>query len=203
MAAVPEALEASDSRRARGAEGVRRLFAGARTRILAAFIMLLAASTAVSVIGIYELLLVRTSDRVNASLRQEVDEFRQLSRGVDPQTGRPFGDDLEGIFRVYRERDVPREGEIVVIFSEGRLFDTLSGPARRTGRLRSEHGMGGAALTTRGDRDADRRGPHIAMQVSRRNGTPQGCSWSPPPSRRQNRATDACGSRRACCCPWC
>jgi two-component system OmpR family sensor kinase len=107
--------------------GLRRLLGGARTRILAAFVILLAFSTVVSVVAIYELLLVRTGERVNASLRQEVDEFRQLAGGIDPQTGERFGDDLEGIFRLYRARNVPGEGEIVVMFSEGRVFDTLSG----------------------------------------------------------------------------
>ena len=46
----------------------------------------MAFSTVVSVVAIYELLLVRTGDRVNASLRQEVDEFRQLAHGIDPAT---------------------------------------------------------------------------------------------------------------------
>ena len=112
---------------------LRRLLGGARTRILAAFVILMALSTIVSVIAIYELLLVRTSERVNASLRQEVDEFRQLAGGVDPRTGERFGDNLEGIFRLYRDRNVPGEGEIVVMFSEGRVFDTLSGA--RGGRV--------------------------------------------------------------------
>src|SRR5918998_4630414 len=112
---------------------LRRLLRGTRTRILAAFLVLMACSTAVSVIGIYELLLVRTSDRVNASLRQEVEEFRQLADGIDPASGRPFGDDLEGIFRLYHQRNVPGPGEIVVMFSNGRVFDTISGT--RGGRI--------------------------------------------------------------------
>src|SRR5688572_18289875 len=111
---------------ARASAELRRLLGGVRTRILSAFVVLMVFSTIVSVIGIYEVLLVRTSDRVNASLRQEVDEFRQLSRGVDPSSGRPFGDDLEGIFGLYRQRNVPGEGEIVLMFLKGRLFDTLS-----------------------------------------------------------------------------
>ncbi len=107
--------------------GLRRLLAGARTRILAAFVILMAFSTVVSVVAIHELLLVRTSERVNASLRQEIDEFRQLAGGIDPRTGDRFGDDLEGIFRLYRDRNVPGKGETVVMFVGGRVFDTLSG----------------------------------------------------------------------------
>jgi signal transduction histidine kinase len=112
---------------------LRRLLRGTRTRILAAFLVLMAFSTAVSVIGIYELLLVRTSERVNASLRQEVEEFRQLALGRDPSSGRPFGDDVEAIFRLYRQRNVPGEGESVTMLADGRVFDTISGT--RGGRV--------------------------------------------------------------------
>jgi signal transduction histidine kinase len=105
---------------------LQRVAAGARTRILAAFVILMAFSTALSVVAIYELLIVRTSDRVNASLHQEVREFRQLAQGIDPRTGKPFGNDLEAIFRLYRDRNVPGEGEVVVMLLDGRVFDTLS-----------------------------------------------------------------------------
>jgi len=154
-----------------------RLLGGVRTRILSAFVVLMVFSTIVSVVGIYELLLVRTSDRVNASLRQEVDEFRQLSRGVDPQTGRAFGDDLEGIFRLYRQRNVPGEGEIVVMFFRGRLFDTLSGVrgggtpfgVETAERWRGLRGSEGGELET-----ATGTVRYLAVPVNRRDGALQG-----------------------------
>jgi signal transduction histidine kinase len=155
---------------------LRRALAGARTRILAAFVILLACSTAVSVVAIYELLLVRTSDRVNASLRQEVEEFRQLADGIDPTTGRPFGGDLEGIFRLYRQRNVPGEGEIVVMFSEGRVFDTISGT--RGGRVSlSEHAGEFASLRrSRGGEieTATETIRYLAIPVNDRAGEPKG-----------------------------
>jgi two-component system, OmpR family, sensor kinase len=55
---------------------LRRVLGGARTRILAAFVVLMTFSTVVSVIAIYELLIVRVDDRLEASLRQEVDRPR-------------------------------------------------------------------------------------------------------------------------------
>ena len=69
----------------------RRIFGGARTRILAAFVVLMAFSTVVSVIAIYEVLVVRADDRLDAALQQEVEEFRRLASGIDPDTGKPFG----------------------------------------------------------------------------------------------------------------
>jgi signal transduction histidine kinase len=157
-------------------ERLRRALAGARTRILAAFVILLTCSTAVSVIGIYELLLVRTSDRVNASLRQEVEEFRQLANGIDPMSGRPFGDDLEGIFRLYRQRNVPGEGEIVVMFSDGRVFDTISGTRGGRISLRDRADQFAALRDSQGGEidTATETIRYLAIPVKRENGEPKG-----------------------------
>jgi signal transduction histidine kinase len=100
---------------------------------MAAFVVLMTFSTVVSVIAIYELLIVRVDDRLEASLRQEVEEFRQLAQGIDPADGEPFGDDLEGIFELYRERNVLTAGEVIVMFVDGRRFGTIS--AGRGGQL--------------------------------------------------------------------
>ena len=105
---------------------LQRLLAGARTRILLAFVVLLAFSTALSVFAIRQLLLARTSDRIDAALTQEVEEFRTLVRGSDPETGEPFRGDLEAIFRTYLRRNVPGEGETVVAILDGRVFDRRS-----------------------------------------------------------------------------
>lgn len=107
---------------------LRRALGGTRTRILAAFVVLMAFSTLVSVIAIYEVLTVRAGDRVDAALRQEVEEFRQLAtEGQDPDTGEPFGDRLDRIFEVYADRNVAATGEVVVMFANGRYFDSFSG----------------------------------------------------------------------------
>ena len=74
----------------RGGDRSRACSRGARTRILAAFVILLAFSTLLSVLAIRQLLIVRTADRVDAALTQEVDEFRTLVRGRDPRTGGLF-----------------------------------------------------------------------------------------------------------------
>ena len=105
---------------------LRRVLGGARTRILAAFVVLMAFSTVVSMIGIYEVLAVRAGDRLDASLNQEIEEFRVLSRGIDPTDGRPFGNDLGGIFALYRVRNVPGDGEVIVMFVNGRPLQPLT-----------------------------------------------------------------------------
>ena len=101
---------------------MRGLLRGARTRILAAFVILLAFSTLLSVLAIRQLLLVRTGDRVDAALNQEVDEFRQLVRGNDPETGEAFRGRLNRIFDVYFQRNVPGGGETLIAFWRGRYY---------------------------------------------------------------------------------
>ena len=115
------------------------LLAGARTRILLAFFVLLAFSTALSVFAIRQLLLVRTGDRVDAALTQEVEEFRTLVRGRDPETGEPFRGDLEAIFRTYLRRNVPGEGETVVAIIDGRVYDRRSSERGGTPALSELH----------------------------------------------------------------
>ena len=98
----------------------RHLLRGARTRILAAFIVLLAASTLVSTVALREILQARSAERVERSLEQEVEEFRRLAReGRNPLTGEPFGGDVKAIFDVYFKRNVPAAGEAVFTFLDG------------------------------------------------------------------------------------
>jgi two-component system, OmpR family, sensor kinase len=115
---------------------LQRLLSGARTRVLLAFVVLLACSTALSVIAIRQLLLVRTGDRVDAALSQELDEFRALVRGSNPETGEPFRGDLEAIFKTYLRRNVPGEGETVVAILDGDVYDQRSSERGGTPALR-------------------------------------------------------------------
>ena len=94
----------------------------ARTRILAAFMILMIFSTALSLLAIRQLLHVRTADRVDASLTQEVEEFRRVVRGRNPETGEPFGPQLALIFETYFRRNVPGEGEAFIAYLGGRFF---------------------------------------------------------------------------------
>ena len=100
---------------------------GARTRILAAFVTLLVFSTVLSILAIRQLLLVRTADRVDAALTQEVDEFRTLVRGRNPADGTPFRGRLRLIFDTYLRRNVPGEGESLIAYVNGRFYKDDSG----------------------------------------------------------------------------
>ena len=94
-----------------------------RVRILASYVILLAAASLVSVFVARQVLIVRLDDRIQEDLGQEVREFRTLAvEGTDPATGRPFGDNVNRIFRVYLSRNVPGEGEeLIAIPRRGRI----------------------------------------------------------------------------------
>ena len=85
--------------------------AGVRTKVVFLFILLMAVSAALSVLFIRQILLIRLDEEIGDTLTQEVQEFRRLAKGTDPQTGRPFGGDIKAIFDVYFSRNVPGEGE--------------------------------------------------------------------------------------------
>ncbi len=110
----------------------RRLLAGARTRVLLAFVVLLALSTVASTFALRQILLARAGERVEDALVQEVDEFRRLVRdGRNPETGEPFGGDVRSLFDVFLQRNVLHEGEAIFAFVGGRLHDsTDSAPSR-------------------------------------------------------------------------
>jgi two-component system, OmpR family, sensor kinase len=106
----------------------RRLLAGVRTRVLLAFVVLLALSTLASTLALRQILLARAGERVDDALVQEVREFRLLvQRGVDPRTGEPFGDDIKALFDVFLLRNVPGEGEAIFMFVDGSPYKSTEG----------------------------------------------------------------------------
>jgi two-component system, OmpR family, sensor kinase len=93
-----------------------------RTRILAAYVLLIALSAAVAIIGVRSLLLSQLEERVQEALEQEVREFDQLVRGIDPRTGNSFRS-VERVFEVYLDRNVPSQEEGILTFVNGEEFD--------------------------------------------------------------------------------
>lgn len=112
---------------ARRRTALLRLTRGARARILVTVVGLLVGSTALSTVLLSEILGTRVGDRVDASLVQEVDEFRRLAAdGVDPRTGRRLGRDVRVTFEVYLARNVPDRGEAWFSYVDGRPYSTTA-----------------------------------------------------------------------------
>ena len=94
----------------------------ARTRILIAYIVLLALAGVLAMGAFRQFLHVRLENQVENALRQEVLELdRLLTVGRDPETGRPFTS-LEALFDVYFARNVPSTEEAFLGFVEGKLY---------------------------------------------------------------------------------
>jgi two-component system OmpR family sensor kinase len=93
----------------------------ARSRILIAYVVLLALAATLGILGFRQALLIRLEDEVDDAMRQEVLELeRLLGAGIDPRTGRTFTS-LEALFELYFERNVPSRGEAFVGFVNGEL----------------------------------------------------------------------------------
>ena len=89
--------------------GPRRMLAGARARVLLAFVVVLAFSTVLSVLAIRELLLARAA---TASTRSSPRRSRSSARWRAAQPAAPgsCSGDLPAIFDTYFRRNVPAAG---------------------------------------------------------------------------------------------
>jgi signal transduction histidine kinase len=103
-----------------GRPGVRF---GLRARIILVHIGLLAFAILASVLVARQLLLVRLEERIDAELTQEGQELTKLTKkGIDPQTGEPFGDDVGRLFTVFLQRNIPSRHEVIITYLNGRPF---------------------------------------------------------------------------------
>ena len=93
-----------------------------RTRILVVGVGLLALATTLFVGVTYAVLDVRLDNRIYGELEQEVAELRRLSDGRDPRTGEPFGTNVERIFEVFFDRNVPSKNEALIALVGGEPF---------------------------------------------------------------------------------
>ncbi len=104
-------------------ERLRALVPGRlRTRMLVWYVGLLAVATLSSILVARQVLLIRTDERIDAALVQEAEEVRRLAGGSDPDTGRPFRGDVERIFEVFLERNIPARNEALLTFVGGEPF---------------------------------------------------------------------------------
>ncbi|HJV04434.1 MAG TPA: HAMP domain-containing sensor histidine kinase [Actinomycetota bacterium] len=95
---------------------------GVRSRILAWYVALMAGAIAASVLVVRTVLTNQLDARIDAALAQEANELRKLARGRDPETGERFRGDVERIFAVFLERNIPARNEVILTFVGGEPF---------------------------------------------------------------------------------
>ncbi len=145
---------------------LRRFIASTRTRILVAFFVLLALSSAATVVVLRQILLARVGDRVERTLNSEVRRFRALTqRPEDPVTGSPFGGDVRRIFDAFLVRHAPSQGEAFLTYVGGDAYRSSSNAGPRL--QRGLAGVADSRRPVRGEIETD-RGParFIATPVS-------------------------------------
>jgi two-component system OmpR family sensor kinase len=129
-----------------------RVLASARTRIIAAYVVLLVFSLGAGFVALSELLTSSAGERVDDALVQEGEEFRRLAReGRDPRTGRPFGQDGGRIFDVFLSRNVPGEGEAFLTFIGDKLYRASFSPRMRSRQLERIPEVGDIDRPVRGE----------------------------------------------------
>ncbi len=90
--------------------------------MLAAFVGLLAVATLGSVLIARQVLESRLAEQGSAELHREVDKLRKTAAGVDPATGRPFGDDVRRLFEVHFAANTWADGQAALSFVGGEPF---------------------------------------------------------------------------------
>ncbi len=84
----------------------------------------MAFSTLVSILAIRQVLVVRLEEQVEKSLIREMEEFRRLTKGRNPTTAQPFGDDIAAIFRVFLSRNIPGDHEVFMALLNGQFYQS-------------------------------------------------------------------------------
>jgi two-component system, OmpR family, sensor kinase len=164
VAPVPEPAEPS-GRRLRDWFGAAR---SARSRILVAYVVLLALAAGLGLFGFRQALLSRLDDEVRDDLRQEVQELNRLVQdGVDPATGKQFTS-LRALFDVYFDRNEPSRDEAFISFVQGRHHRSSSLSRFPLDRLPTEAIAYGERLSS--------RSPGVARSATSSVGTERGAA---------------------------
>ena len=87
---------------------------GLRTKVVIASVIVLALSTAVSVIAVRQILLAQLHADIERSLDKEVGEFLSVLHAGDPDDGEPPDEELAAVFDAYLAQNIPSEGEEVL-----------------------------------------------------------------------------------------
>jgi two-component system OmpR family sensor kinase len=137
-----------------------------RVRMTGLAVVLLLVALSVSVLFTSWILERGLDERLAREMGREAAEFAALAEGVDPLTGQPFGADVERIFRVFLQRNVPSRNEMFLTYVDGRPFLRSGGtpPARLDERVELTERWGQLDAMERGQVNVEGVGP-VAYQA--------------------------------------
>jgi signal transduction histidine kinase len=99
-----------------------RILFSLRTHLVIGYVLLMAFSSVVGTFVIDQVLFFNVQQRIKKSLVQEMQEFRMLADGINPETNQPFGDDLNSIFKVFLKSNIPDDDEFLVALWNGQIY---------------------------------------------------------------------------------
>ena len=99
-----------------------RVVWGVRSRILLWYVLLMSVAIVASVLVVRRVLTVQVDQRIDDALVQEMDELRRLAKGRDPDTGQRFRGNVERIFEVFLQRNIPARNEVHLTFVNNQPF---------------------------------------------------------------------------------
>ena len=106
---------------------IRRFASSIRLRFVAGYVLLLTAALVVAIVVARQVQLARADGEFEQEQVQEVGELRALAGGTDPQTGEPFGTDVQAIFDTFLARSLPSDDEAFYTIIEGQPYRTSTG----------------------------------------------------------------------------
>jgi signal transduction histidine kinase len=92
--------------------------------------VLLAVAAGIGLFVQRSVLLSQLDSRINDELSQEIEELRQLSGGRNPNTGEPFGGDVQAIFDTFLSRTIPGDSEAMYTLVGGQPYSSTIAPVQ-------------------------------------------------------------------------
>jgi two-component system OmpR family sensor kinase len=160
--------EPSDLRVATQRVRRRRWWRGSlRARMVLFSVVLLLLALTASVASTAWILNTRLDERIAREMHREAAEFAALAEGVDPLTGEPFGTNVERIFRVFLQRNVPSRNEMFLSYVDGAPYLRSGGrpPARLDERAELTERWGQVTAMERGRVVVEDVGPVLYQAI--------------------------------------
>lgn len=105
---------------------------------MAWFLLLLVLAGLTSIVVVRQVSLLRVDERVEEELRQEAAELEALAGGTDPETAQPFGTDVDALFRVHFQRNLPGRAETFLGFTGANVYPAVG---RRAAELQEDEDL--------------------------------------------------------------
>ncbi|MBD2181345.1 HAMP domain-containing protein [Planktothrix sp. FACHB-1355] len=115
-------------------QGWRKLFFGIRTRVLVWYLILMAASGAISILAVRQVLSVRLEERGKKVLVREVKQFQQLVKECQGNNCK-----VSTLFDTFLSRQIPSDGEFIIGLMNGKIYK--SSPAALPESLRHNQSL--------------------------------------------------------------